>query len=74
MASQFDAREWFMKLRTENRFAPKKKTVEGKSCYVVNTGFVSHGGLDTETKKRQFAHFYLKVSKAQPVNIPSFLK
>lgn len=75
MASQFDAREWFMKLRTENRFAPKKKTVEGKLCYVVNTGFVSHyGGLDTEAKKRQVRAFLLKSFKNPACKHPEFSK
>ena len=75
MATQFDAREWFMKLRAENRFAPKKKTVEGKSCYVVNTGFVSHyGGLSNEAKKRQVRAFLLKSFKSPACKHPEFSK
>ncbi len=42
MASNFDATEWYMKLLADSRFTPKKKTVDGKMCYVINAGFVAH--------------------------------
>ena len=65
MTSKFDAKEWFLKLSTENRFTPKKKKVNEKMCYVVNSGFVAHyASLETDMQRRQVRAFLLKSFKS----------
>lgn len=65
MASKFDAKEWFLKLSTENRFIPKKKKVNEKMCYVVNSGFVAnYATLENDMHRRQVRAFLLKSFKS----------
>ena len=71
--SKFDPREWYIKLIAENRFTPKKKNVEGKMCYVINSGFVAHyAGLETDMQKRQVRAFLLKSFKRPECKYPEF--
>lgn len=73
MASNFDAREWYMKLLADSRFTPKKKTVDGKMCYVINAGFVAnYAGLETDMQRRQVRAFLLKGFKSPACKHPEF--
>ena len=73
MASKFDAKEWFLKLSTENRFTPKKKKVDEKMCYVVNSGFVAnYATLETDMQRRQVRAFLLKSFKSPACKHPEF--
>lgn len=73
MTSKFDAKEWFLKLSTENRFTPKRKRVQEQMCYVVNSGFVAHyASLETDMQRRQVRAFLLKSFKSPACKHPEF--
>jgi hypothetical protein len=75
-ASNFEASEWYMALSGENRFTPKKKKVDGKNVFVINTGFVVQYSSLREFQKREVRRFLISNFKKEPFisKFPDFSK
>lgn len=75
-ASNFEASEWYMALSGENRFTPKKKKIDGKNVFVVNTGFVVQYSSLRDFQKREVRRFLISNFKKEPFisKFPDFSK